>query len=71
MEELGKLTTIDELDLNQNRIGEEEMIKFFSEFDPTYRDRSRPKGLDYLVMDNFVEIFGLDSSDLLNAKIEA
>ena len=35
-------------------------------------DRTRStKGPDYLVIDNFVENFGLDKTDLINAKREA
>ena len=49
--------TIDELNLNQNLIDNEDIRKFLSEFDPTYSDRSRLKGPDYLVMDNFGDIF--------------
>ena len=65
------LKTIDEFDPDLNNIGDNELDKFFREYDPTYRDRSRPKGLDYLVMDNFKENFGLELSDLMNAKDEA
>ena len=49
--------TIEELNPNLNRIDGEDIRKFLSEFDPTYRDKSRPKGPDYLVMDNFGELF--------------
>ena len=31
-------------------------------------DRARPKGPDYLIIDNFVEIFGIDKADLIDAK---
>ena len=34
-------------------------------------DRSRPKGPDYLVMDNLDEIFGLNKADLISARKEA
>ena len=53
VEESGMLKTIDEFDPDLNNIGNNELDKFFSEYDPTYKDRSRPKGLDYLVMDSF------------------
>ena len=53
VEESGMLKTIDEFDPDLNNIGNDELDKFFSEYDPTYKDRSRPKGLDYLVMDSF------------------
>ena len=65
------LKTIDEFDPDLNKIGINELDKFFSEYDPTYRNRSRPKGLDYLVMDNFKENLALEMSDLMNAKDEA
>ena len=65
------LKTIDEFDPDLNKIDINELNKFFSEYDPTYRNRSRPKGLDYLVMDNFKENLALEMSDLMNAKDEA
>ena len=34
-------------------------------------DRSKPKGPDYIIMDDFMDHFALDKSDLLNAKNEA
>ena len=71
VEESGMLKTIDEFDPDLNKIGINELDKFFSEYDPTYRNRSRPKGLDYLVMDNFKENLALEMSDLMNAKDEA
>ena len=71
VEESGILKTIDEFDPDLNKIGINELDKFFSEYDPTYRNRSRPKGLDYLVMDNFKENLALEMSDLMNAKDEA
>ena len=71
VEESGMLKTIDEIDPDLNKIGINELNKFFSEYDPTYRNRSRPKGLDYLVMDNFKENLALEMSDLMNAKDEA
>ena len=57
MEISGKLKTIDELDPVENRIDEDNLTKFLNEFDHTYMDRSRPKGPDYLIIDNFVDIF--------------
>ena len=71
MENSGKLKTIDELDPVENRIDEDNLTKFLSEFDHTYMDRARPKGPDYLIIDNFVEIFGIDKADLIDAKSEA
>ena len=34
-------------------------------------DKTKPKGLDYLVMDDFYEIFDLNEDDLLYARSEA
>ena len=62
--------TFDELDPIQNQINSENIIKFLSDFDETFMDRKRPKGLDYLVIDNFAENFGLNKTDLLNIKAE-
>ena len=31
-------------------------------------DRSKPKGPDYLVIDNFINYFKLDKADLLDAR---
>ena len=48
------------------------MTKFLSEFDHTFMDRSKPKGPDYLVIDNFVEIFeSLDKTHLVRARKNA
>ena len=66
MENSGKLKTIDELDPVENRIDEDNLTKFLSEFDHTYMDRARPKGPDYLIIDNFVDIlYPLDQNDLI------
>ena len=46
-------------------------MNFMKYFDHTYMDKSKPKGLDYLVMDDFYEIFALNEDDLLNARREA
>ena len=43
-----------------------------SYFDHTYMDRSRPKGPDYLIIDNFEETFpDLEKKDLIDARSEA
>ena len=34
-------------------------------------DRKRPKGPDYLIIDNFADFFQIDMSDLIDAKREA
>ena len=55
-----------------NRFDKDNLGKFLREFDHTYMDRSRTKGPDYLVIDNFVEIFkDLEKSDLINVRSEA
>ena len=68
----GKLTTIDELDPENNYIDTDNFAKFFSEFDHTYMDRSRSKGPDYFVIDNFAGTFNdLEKADLINVRSEA
>ena len=64
IENSGNLKTIDELDPAENRIDEDILAKFLSDFDHTFSDRSRPKGPDYLIIDNLVEIFGDMDIDL-------
>ena len=34
-------------------------------------DRKRPKGPDYLIIDNFADFFLIDKADLIDAKREA
>ena len=34
-------------------------------------DRKRPKGPDFLIIDNFVEMFGIDKADLIDARSES
>ena len=51
------LKTIEELDPVNNRIDNDNLSKFLGDFDHTYMDRSRPKGPDYLIIDNFQEAF--------------
>ena len=56
IEKLGNLKTIDKLDPSENLIDDTNLAKFLSEFDYTLMDRmdkSRPKGPDYLIIDNF------------------
>ena len=64
IENSGNLKTIDELDPAENRIDDVNLAKFLSDFDHTFSDRSRPKGPDYLIIDNFVELFGDMDIDL-------
>ena len=59
MDDSGKLRIIDKFDPYNNKVSDIELIKFLSEFDHTYMDRSKPKGPDFLVMDNFYENFSL------------
>ena len=67
----GKLKNINELDPTQNQIDKDNIVKFLSDFDHTYADRSRPKGPDYLIIDNFAHFFQLDMVDLMRARSEA
>ena len=62
--------TINELDPAQNRIGKDNLTKFLSDFDNTYMDRTKPKGPDYLIIDNILETF-LERADLLAARSKA
>ena len=63
--------TVNELDPFQNQLTIEDLTKFLSDFDHTYMDRTRPKGPDFLIIDNFAEIFRLDKTDLMSARREA
>ena len=63
----GKLKFVNALDPARNKIGKENLKKFLSKFDYTYMNRSRPKGPDYLIIDNFAELFGLVKADLIDA----
>ena len=64
----GKLRTIDNLDPINEKLDESNLTKFLNYFDYTYMDRSKPKGPDYLIIDNFVDYFGIDYTDLIRAK---
>ena len=66
-----KTTTVDELDPIKNHLDTEEVTKFLSEFDRTYMDRTKPKGPDFLIIDDFAETFGLEKADLRGARSEA
>ena len=52
-------------------IDDDGIAKLLSDFDHTYMDRKRPKGPDYLIIDNFVDFFEIDKADLIDAKREA
>ena len=43
------------------------LAQFLTKFDRTYTDRTKPKGLDYIVLDNFSEIFNDVQKDVLLA----
>ena len=64
VESYGLLYTIDQLDPKNNMLNQDNLPQFLSEFDHTYMDRTKPKGPDYLIIDNFVESFGLEKTDL-------
>ena len=67
----GKLKTVNELDPQNNYIDNDNIAKFLGEFDHTYMDRSKPKGPDYLIIDNFEDTFeNLEKADLINARSE-
>ena len=71
MENSGKLKTVDEIDPANNRFDYDNFAKFLSDFDHTFSDRSKPKGPDYLIIDNFTSLFELSKGDLFAAKKEA
>ena len=69
VKETGNLKTVNELDPVENSLDFEKVGKLLRDFDPTYMDRSRPKGLDYLIIDNFLESFqDLEKTDLISAR---
>ena len=54
MVDAGNLKVINEIDSDKWFVNDENLTKFLSYFDYTFMDRSRPKGPDYLIMDNFL-----------------
>ena len=72
MESTGRLQTIDKLDPIKNQVNSDNLAQFLSAFDHTYMDRTKPKGPDYLIIDNLLEIFGdFQKADLMAARHEA
>ena len=72
MESSGILHTIDQLDPMKNMLNQDNLPQFLSEFDHTYMDRTKPKGPDYIVIDNLFEIFeDLNKDVLLAARKDA
>ena len=65
------MKVVDELDPQQYKVTDIELIHFLKYFDHTYMDKTKPKGPDYLIMDNFLENFELNVADLLYARREA
>ena len=53
-----------------NHLDKVNLQKFLSEYDHTFTDRSKPKGPNYFVIDNFARYFKLDNADLQGAKKE-
>ena len=66
-----KLKFVNALDPARNKIGKENLKKFLSKFDYTFMDRSKPKGPDYLIIDNVAKFFKLNKADLTDARKEA
>ena len=63
------MKTFDELDPGLNSIDKDSLTKFLGEYDHTFMDRSKPKGPDYLIIDNLVEIFDtFEKANLVNAR---
>ena len=67
----GQLFNINEFDPNTWFVNDEKITSFLNYFDHTYMDRSKPKGPDFLVMDNFLENLDLEKEDLKDARSEA
>ena len=57
MTQADKLDVIDEIDPEIRWVGDKELTKFLNKFDHTYMDRTKPKGPDYLIVDNLYENF--------------
>ena len=63
------MKTFDELDPDYNSIDKDSLTKFLGEYDHTFMDRSKPKGPDYLIIDNLVESFDtIEKANLVNAR---
>ena len=72
IENSGKLKIIDALDPTKNKIDNDDIAKFVSDFDYTFMDKSRPNRPDYIIIDNFLDQFpNLEKSDLINARTAA
>ena len=72
VESTGGPRTVNALDPGKNRIDKENIKKFLSYFDFTFRDRSKSsKGPDYFIIDNFSHYFKIEKADLLGARSEA
>ena len=71
VESSGMLKTVDALNPAKNKFTKEKLKRFLSEFDHTHMDRSKPKGLAYLIIDDVAKFFKLSSHDLKDARREA
>ena len=71
VESSGMLKTVDALNPAKNKFTKENLKKFLSEFDYTHMDRSKPKGLAHLIIDDVAKFFKLGNDDLKNARKEA
>ena len=60
----GKRKIINGLLPSVNHLDKVNLQKFLSEYDHTFTDRSKPKGPNYFVIDNFARYFKLDNADL-------
>ena len=63
--------TIDELDPVKNKLENKQIQKFLSYFDETFIYEKKPKGPDYLIIDNFADILGFETNDLVVARSES
>ena len=71
VESSGMLKTVDALNPAKNKFTKENLKKFLSEFDYTHMDRSKPRGLAYLIIDDVAKFFKLRTDDLKDARREA
>ena len=63
-------TKVNKLDPQMFKISDEKLTKFLEHYENSILN-TKQKGKSYMVMDNFMEYFGLTKEDLLGARREA
>ena len=63
-------TKVNKLDSKVFSISDEKLTKFLEHYEDSILNTKR-KGKSYMIMDNFMEYFGLTKEDLLGARAEA